>query len=408
MDFQHSPRARDLAERLRAFVDEHVEPVEAQVDAALDREVAPGVAFPAQLMELRARAQAEGLWNLFMPDEAYGPGFGHAEYGLLCEVMGRVSWAPMVFNCQPPDSGNMEILAEHATPDQVDRWLLPMLAGDIRSCFSMTEPGTSGSDPTGLACRAVLDGDEWVIDGRKWFTTNALGASVAIVMAVTDPDERPHRRATMLLVPTDTPGFEMVRPISHMGHSAGPGHWEIAYEDCRVPRDSVLGARQEGFLVAQNRLGPGRIHHCFRLLGVAERGYEMMCRYANTRQTFGEPLGAKQFVQDFIARSRIEIDAARLLATRAAWEMDTIGKRDARQSISIAKVYVMQMAMDVLDRAIQVHGALGVSDDVPLAAMWRGNRYLRIGDGADEVHKQTIARRELHRFADAVPTGVSA
>jgi acyl-CoA dehydrogenase len=402
VDFAPSPRARELAERLRAFVDEHVEPVEREVEEAIDREVAPGVPFPDALVALREQAREAGLWNLFMPDPEHGPGLGHAEYGLLCEVMGRVAWAPAVFNCQPPDSGNMEILAEHATPEQVDRWLTPLLAGDIRSCFSMTEPGTSGSDPTGLACRAELHGDEWVIDGRKWFTTGALGAEVAIVMAVTDPDDRPHRRASMLLVPSDTPGFEMVRPISHMGHSAGPGHWEIAYEDCRVPADSLLGARQDGFRVAQDRLGPGRIHHCFRLLGVAERGFEMMCRYANERVTFGEPLAAKQFVQDFVARSRIEIDQARLLTWRAAWEMDTIGKRDARQSVSIAKVAVTQMAMDVLDRAIQVHGALGVSDDVPLAAMWRGNRYLRIGDGADEVHKQTIARRELSRFAEAV------
>jgi acyl-CoA dehydrogenase len=304
----------------------------------------------------------------------------------------------MACNCQPPDSGNMEILAEHATPEQVERWLQPLLAGDIRSCFSMTEPGTSGSDPTGLACRADLDGDHWVINGRKWFTTNALGADVAIVMAVTDPDARAHQRASMILVPTDTPGFRMVRAVSHMGHSKGPGHWDIAYEDCRVPVANTLGARQAGFTIAQDRLGPGRMHHAFRLLGVAERAFELMCRHANTRHTFGEPLAAKQFVQDFVARSRIEIDQTRLLAYRAAWQMDTIGKREARQAVSMAKVSVMNMAMDVLDRAIQVHGALGVSDDTPLAALWRGNRYLRIGDGADEVHKQTIARRELARF----------
>jgi acyl-CoA dehydrogenase len=399
VDFDPSPRARELAGRVRAFVDEHVLPVEREVDAALDAEVRDGVAFPQVLLDLRARAQAAGLWNLFMPDERYGPGLGHAEYGLVCEELGRVAWAPMIANCQPPDSGNMEILAEHGSPEQVEQWLAPLLAGDIRSCFSMTEPGTSGSDPTGLACTAVADGDDWVINGSKWFTTNALGADVAIVMAVTDPEARPHQRASMILVPTGTPGFEMVRPVSHMGHSAGPGHWDIDYVDCRVPVANTLGARQAGFTIAQDRLGPGRMHHAFRLLGVAERAFELMCRHANRRVTFGETLATKQFVQDFVALSRIEIDQSRLLAYRAAWQMDTLGKREARQAVSIAKVAVTNMAMDVLDRAIQVHGALGVSDDTPLAALWRGNRYLRIGDGADEVHKQTIARRELARFA---------
>lgn len=379
-------------------MEEHLFPVEVELIDGLDQEVAPGIPFNRRLRVLRETAKAEGLWNLFMPDEEHGPGLGHVEYGVVSEEMGRSTLGPWLFNCQPPDSGNMEILAEHATPAQVDQWLRPLLEGDIRSCFAMTEPHTSGSDPTGLATVAELEGDEWVINGRKWFATNALGASVAIVMVVSDRDAAPHERASMLLVPTDTPGFNMVRPISHMGHVAGPGHWEIELVDCRVPAESVLGARQAGFTIAQDRLGPGRIHHCQRLLGAAERAFELMCRYANERVTFGEPLAKKQFVQDFVARSRMEIDQSRLLVQRAGWRMDTEGKRNARQDVSIAKVATTNYVMDVLDRAIQVHGALGVSDDTPLAALWRGNRYLRIGDGADEVHKQTIARRELARF----------
>jgi acyl-CoA dehydrogenase len=338
-----------------------------------------------------------------MPDARWGPGLGHAEYGLVCEEMGRSPVAPMVFNCAAPDTGNAEILAEHGTPLQQERWLEPSLAGDIRTCFSMTERDTAGSDPTGLMCRAEPAGDGWVLDGLKWFTTGALGAEVAIVMAVTDPDARPHQRATMFLVPTDTPGFEMIRPVSHMGHAGGPGHWEIAYNACAVPAENMLGTRGAGFMIAQDRLGPGRIHHCMRLLGTADRGFELMCRYANVRTVGGEPLAAKQFVQDFVALSRIEIDQARLVTRHAAWRMDTVGKRDARYDVSVAKVAVATMVMNVLDRAIQVHGALGVSDDTPLAALWRGNRFLRIGDGADEVHKQAIARHELRRF-EAVPT----
>lgn len=400
MDFRPTPRADELAGRVRSFMDEHVLPVEQDLVAALDREVGPGVAYPAPLIALRDRARAAGLWNLFMPDERWGPGLGHSEYGVVCEQMGRSTVAPMVFNCAPPDSGNAEILTEHGSPHQRERWLVPYLEGSIRTCFAMTERETAGSDPTGLACRAEADGDGWVLDGRKWFTTGALGAEVAIVMAVTDPDAPPHQRASMLLVPTDTPGFEMVRAISHMGHAEGPGHWEIAFTGCRVPADSLLGARQAGFAIAQDRLGPGRIHHCMRLLGVADRAFEIMCRYANERRVGDEPLAARQFVQDFIARSRIEIDLARLATRHAAWRMDTAGKGAARQEVSVAKVAVTAMVMEVLDRAIQVHGALGVSDDTPLAALWRGSRYLRIGDGADEVHKQAIARRELRRLAE--------
>jgi acyl-CoA dehydrogenase len=305
----------------------------------------------------------------------------------------------MAFNCAAPDTGNMEILLEQGSSEQRERWLTPLLEGTIRSCFSMTEPGAAGSDPTGLSTRARLDGGEWVIDGHKWFTTGALGAAVVIVMAVTDPDAAPHRRASMILVPIETAGIELVRPLAVMGHAAGPGHWEIRYEGCRVPASNLLGERGAGFQVAQDRLGPGRMHHCMRAVGGAERALELMCRRANSREAFGGPLADKQFVQDFVARSRIELEAARLMVRHAAHKMDAEGKRAARNEISMAKVMAANVHQDVLDRAIQVHGALGVSDDSPLALMWREGRWLRLVDGADEVHKMAIARRELRRFA---------
>jgi acyl-CoA dehydrogenase len=398
MDFAPSDRVASLLGRLREFIERHVDPVESDALEALDREVAPGVPYPQILVELRERARSEGLWNLFLPDEQLGSGLANVEYGMLCELMGRSAVAPMVFNCAAPDTGNAEILAQHATDEQKERWLRPLLEGQIRSCFSMTEPATSGSDPTQLATRAELDGDEWVIDGHKWFTSGYNGASVAIVMAVTDPDAPPHRRASQILVPLDTPGFTGVRSVPVMGHAEGPGHWEVTYQDCRVPVDSLLGERGAGFAIAQDRLGPGRIHHCMRAIGSAERAFELMCRRAHDRKSFGGPLADKQFVQDFVAKSRMEIDSARLMVLHAAWKMDTQGKRAARQEISMIKVIAAQMHQQVLDRAMQVHGALGMSDDTPLATMWREGRWLRIADGPDEVHKMVIALRELNRF----------
>jgi acyl-CoA dehydrogenase len=403
MDFAPSDRVAQLLERIRAFMEEHVYPVEEEALRAMDHEVGRGVAYPPIMVELREQAKAEGLWNLFLPDEEHGPGLTNWEYGMLCEEMGRTPIAALAFNCSAPDTGNMEILAQHGTPEQKERWLGPLLEGEIRSCFSMTEPETAGSDPTGLAARAELDGDEWLINGRKWFTSGYLGAAVAIAMVVTDPDAPPHKRASMILVPVDTPGFEGIRPVPVMGHSEGPGHWEVRYEDCRVPKDSLLGPQGEGFAIAQDRLGPGRIHHCMRAIGSAERAFELMCRRANEREAFGGKLGEKQFVQDFIAKSRMEIDAARLMVLHAAWRMDTEGKRAARQDISMIKVIAAQMHQEVLDRAMQVHGALGMSDDVPLAMMWRQGRWLRIADGPDEVHKMVIAMRELNRFKEREP-----
>src|SRR5215216_4722606 len=381
-------------------MEENVYPVELEALRALDDEVRPGTPYPQILVEVRANAREAGLWNLFMPDERYGAGLTNWEYGVLCEEMGRSpAIAPIAFNCSAPDTGNMEILAEHGTDEQRERWLQPLLDGEIRSCFSMTEPEVSGSDPTTLRTRAQLDGDEWVINGHKWFTSGAVGAEVAIVMCVTDPASRPYARASMILVPTDNPGFELVRPVSVMGHSGGPGHCEIRYESCRVPADSLLGPQGAGFAIAQDRLGPGRIHHCMRAIGTAERAIEMMCRRASERESFGEKLADKQFVQDFIAKSRMEVDQARLLTLLAAWKMDTAGKRGARQEISMIKVVAANMVMDVLDRAIQVHGALGMSDDTPLAGMWRFSRMLKVADGPDEVHKMVIARRELNHWS---------
>ncbi len=408
MDFAPSDRVAELRLRTRAFLDEHVMPVEMDAVRALDDEVRPGVAYPGVLVELRERARAEGLWNLFLPDEEHGPGLTNCEYGMLCEDMGRSPVAPMVFNCSAPDTGNMEILAEYGTAEQKERWLAPLLDDHSRSCFAMTEPETAGSDPTGLAASARLDesAGQWVIDGHKWFTSGYNGATVAIAMVVTDPDAAPHRRASMILVPLDTPGFTGVRPVSVMGHDGGPGHWEILFEDVRVPQENVLGTRGHGFSIAQARLGPGRIHHCMRAIGSAERAFELMCERAHGRHAFGGPLAEKQFVQDFIAKSRMEIDGARLMVLHAAWKMDTEGNRAARQEISMIKVVAAQMHQDVCDRAMQVHGALGMSDDLPLALMWRQGRWLRIADGPDEVHKMVIALRELNRFKPPSPAEV--
>jgi acyl-CoA dehydrogenase len=409
VDFELSPRVEELRDRIRAFMDEHIYPVELEVLKALDDEVAPGVPYPAILVEIRERAKADGLWNLFMPDEEHGAGLSNWEYGVLCEEMGRSpAAAPMAFNCSAPDTGNMEILAEHGTEEQKATWFKPLLEGEIRSCFSMTEPEVSGSDPTTLRTRAELHGDEWVIDGHKWFTSGAVGADVAIVMAVTDPEAHKYARASMILVPTDAPGFNLVRPVPVMGHDGGPGHCEIRYEDCRVPADNLLGPRQAGFVIAQDRLGPGRIHHCMRAIGSCERAIEMMCKRANERESFGSRLADKQFIQDFIAKSRMETDQARLLTLLAAWKMDNAGKRAARQEISMIKVVAANVVMDVLDRAIQVHGALGMSDDTPLAGMWRFSRMLKVADGPDEVHKMVIARRELNRWTTEAETAGDA
>ncbi len=398
MDFEPSEKVRLISEQLERFMHELVYPAEPIAKQQIEESGDPHHE-PAVLEELKGKAKALGLWNLFLPDAEYGAGLTNVEYAPLCEIMGRSPLAPRACNCAAPDTGNMEILAEFATPEQKKLYLEPLLAGEIRSCFSMTEPEVSGADPTGLRTRADRDGDEYVINGHKWFTSGAVGAKFAIVMAVTNPDAAPHQRSSQIIVPTDTPGFDLIRAVPVMGHAGGGGHCEIRYDNCRVPVSNRLGEEHSGFMIAQARLGPGRIHHCMRAIGVAERAFEIMCRHANTRVAFGGPIGEKQFVQEWIATSRMEIDQARLLTLLAAWKMDVYGKRQARQEISMIKVVVPNMMMSVLDRVIQCLGSLGVSDDTPVAAMWREGRALRIADGPDEVHKMVVARRELRRFA---------
>jgi acyl-CoA dehydrogenase len=397
MEFGISEEGKIIEDQVVRFLNEKIIPAEKTIDIESE-EISNGVDTPT-MKALRAEAKSLGLWNLYLPDKEWGAGVSNHDYSVLCEHMGRSPIASRVFNCNAPDTGNGEIVAEFGTAEQKEQWLKPLLEGEIRSCFSMTEPDTSGADPTGLRTMAVRDGDEWVINGHKWFTSGAIGARFAIAMVVTNPNGNRHERASMIIVPTDAPGFDLIRPVSVMGHTGGGGHCEIQYNDCRVPAANLLGPEHAGFMIAQARLGPGRIHHCMRAVGMAERAFEIMCRHANVRETSGGLLRDKQFVQEWVATSRMEIDQARLLTQYAAWKMDTAGKQNARQELSMAKVVVPNMMMNVLDRVIQCLGALGVSDDTPVAGMWRNGRALRIADGPDEVHKMVIARRELKRFA---------
>ncbi len=394
MDFTPSPRVTELSAKLTEFMERFVYPKERAYYEAIE---ASGHRHhrPALVEELKELARGAGLWNFFLPNPAHGPGLTNLEYAPLAAIMGRVVWASEVFNCSAPDTGNMEILAQFGSPEQQARWLEPLLAGKIRSGFSMTEPMTPGSDPTQLQTRAARDGDQYVITGRKWFTTGAMHASVLLVMAVTDPAASRHKRVSLLVVPIDTPGVRIVRAMPVFGHISSQGECEVAFEDVRVPRTALLGGEGDGFAVAQARLGPGRIHHCMRAVGMAERAVEMMARRARTRMVVGGVLAEKQMVQDMIATSRIEVHAARLVMLHASWAMDTMGKKEAWPAISMAKVLCAQTACRVVDRAIQIHGGLGVTDDVPLAAMWRYARILRLGDGADEVHKAKLAEHAI-------------
>ncbi len=382
----------ELRARYRAFMEEHVyaaEPELAGEDESAER----------LLEALRARAKAEGLWAPHIGPEAGGTGQGFLAYAHLNEEIGRSVWAQLVFGCQAPDAGNAEILLEFGTEDQKARWLRPLVAGDIRSFFSMTEPEVAGSDPTLLRTRAVRDGDEWVIDGHKWFSSGAEGASFAIVMAVTDPDARPHERATQIIVPTDTPGIR-IEPVPVLGHR-GRGwstHCEVAYTNVRVPIENTLGGEGAGFLIAQRRLGPGRIHHVMRWLGQMQRAFELMCSYALAREAFGGRLADKQTVQNWIADSAAEIQACRLMTLDAAHKIDR--GEDARVEISLIKFYGARVLNDVLDRALQVHGARGLTDRTPLAQMYGLARGARIYDGPDEVHRMVVSRRILKRFED--------
>ncbi|HEY2219776.1 MAG TPA: acyl-CoA dehydrogenase family protein [Gaiellaceae bacterium] len=391
---QTAPRlpqdVRELRERYRSFMDEHVYPNE----PAFDRE---DEAANALVRELRGKAKAAGLWAPHVGPDAGGTGSGFLAYAYLNEVIGRALWGQLVFGCQAPDAGNAEILHLYGTEEQQERWLRPLVAGDVRSFFSMTEPEVSGADPTGLRTTAVRDGDEWVVDGHKWFSSGAEGAAFGIVMAVTEPDEQPHRRMSQIVVPADAPGVE-ITPVPVLGHR-GHGwttHCEVRYTGVRVPFENLLGERGDGFRIAQKRLGPGRIHHVMRWLGQMQRAFELLCARALERQAFGGPLAEKQTVQNWIADSAAEIQACRLLTLDAAHKIDR--GDEARVEISLIKFYAARALNDVIDRAIQVHGALGLTQQTPLAAMALAARGGRIYDGPDEVHRMVVSRRILRTF----------
>jgi alkylation response protein AidB-like acyl-CoA dehydrogenase len=397
MDFEIPPRVAELTARARAFLAAEVTP--------LERELAEKGFFAVEpaLKALREKVKAAGMWAPQLPAEHGGMGLSLLEHAFMSEALGRSPLGHYVFGCQAPDAGNLEILHLFGTAEQQRRWLAPLAAGDIRSCFSMTEPESPGSNPTQLTCRARREGDEYVIDGRKWFTSSADGAAFAVVMAVTDPDAPPHRRASMIIVPTDTQGFRLVRNISVMGHpgEGHPSHAEIAYEGCRVPVGNRLGEEGAGFAIAQERLGPGRIHHCMRWLGICDRAFELMVKRAASRRIDDGPLGDKGIVQAWIAECRAHISAARLLTLETAWKIDRRGFKAAVEEVSLIKFYVAGVLGEVLDRAIQVHGALGMTDDTPLAYWFAHERAARIYDGPDEVHKVSVARRILKRVGGA-------
>ncbi len=396
MDFDIPEPTRELLARVRQVIDEHVIPAEPEVMAAGPSGDEPVV------LALRARVKAAGLWGPQIPRELGGMGLALLEHGMVSEELGRSPIGHLVFGCQAPDAGNLEILHRYGSAEQKRRWLEPLAAGEIRSCFAMTEPELAGSNPTELRTTARRDGDEYVIDGHKWFTSGADGATFAIVMAVTNPDAPPHARASQIVVPTDTPGYERVRNVPVMGH-AGRGwgsHAEVRFTDCRVPVRNRLGEEGSGFLIAQERLGPGRIHHCMRWIGICERSFELMCRRAAAREIApGKPLASRQIVQAWIAESRASINAARLMVLDAAWKIDRRGFASAREEVSLIKFFVADVLMQVVDRAIQVHGALGVSSDTVLSFFYAHERGARIYDGPDEVHKMVVAKRITERYA---------
>ena len=400
MDFAYSPKVEALRAQLGAFIERRVVPRLAD----WQREVDAGAWPPSMIEPLKQQARAEGLWNLFLPglrDNEPGMRLTNLEYAPLAEITGRSPHlAPEALNCAAPDTGNMEILAEFGSAEQQQRWLLPLLEGEIRSCFSMTEPDVASSDARNISCRIERDGDDYVINGRKWWSSGAASprCKVSIVMGVTNPDADPYHRQSMILVPFDTPGVEIVRNLTVFGYHDRGGHPELRFTDVRVPASNLLGAEGSGFAIAQARLGPGRIHHCMRLMGMAERAFELMCRRAQRRDAFGGPIADQGVVQDWIAESRIMIEQTRLLILKTAWLMDTVGNKEARVEISAIKVAAPRTALYVLDRAIQTHGGGGVSQDFPLASLWSHARTLQIADGPDEVHKRSVARRELRRL----------
>lgn len=396
MDFGYTPKVEDLRTRVRNFMDQHILPRVRQYN----EEVHAGI-FPVSFMEdLKALAKSEGLWNLFLPhlkEGEPGTGLSNIEYAPLAEIMGRISWASEVFNCNAPDTGNMELLHMFATPAQREQWLLPLLNGEIRSAFAMTEPDVASSDATNITTLIQRDGDDYVINGRKWFITNAAHphCKIFILMGKTDPAAESHQQQSMILVPRDTVGVEIVRNINIMNHHSPEGHCEIVFRNVRVPASNLLGEEGSGFALAQARLGPGRIHHCMRSIGAAELALELMIARAQERRTFGKYLHQQGTVSEWIARSRIEIDQARLLVLKTAWMIDNVGAKEARKEISMIKALVPTVHTTVCDRAMQTFGAMGISPDTPLADHWTWGRALRYADGPDEVHLQSIARMEI-------------
>jgi acyl-CoA dehydrogenase len=396
MDFELSNRCNDFRERLLAFMDERVYPAEPVYEEQL-REAGDPHAQPAVMEELKRDARERGLWNMFHPDERFGAGLTNCDYAPLAEILGRSAIASEACNCSAPDTGNMEVLTQFGTPEQQDRWLRPLLDGEIRSAFAMTEPDVASSDATNIALRIEREGDEYVLNGRKWWISGALHphCRILIVMGKTNPDGPRHQQQSMVLCPLDTPGVTVVRGLPVFGYQDQEGHAELLFENARVPAANILAGEGQGFLISQARLGPGRIHHCMRSVGAAERALELMCERALARETFGAPVATRANVQDWIAEARIEIEMLRLLAMKTAWLMDTVGNKHARTEIAAIKVAAPNVALKIIDRAIQVHGGGGVSDDFPLAAMYAHMRTLRLADGPDEVHKMTIARHEL-------------
>jgi len=401
MDFDFSPKVAELSSRVVEFMNAHVYPNESAYAAYLDQGESRWV-IPPIMEELKEKAREAGLWNLFLPESEDGAGLSNLEYAPLAELMGRSLIGSEVFNCSAPDSGNMEVLARYGNDEQKQRWLAPLLRGEIRSAFAMTEPDVASSDATNIRATIVRDGDEYLINGQKWWTSGAMDprCRILIFMGKTDPEAERHSQQSMILVPMDAPGVEIVRPLTVYGYDDAPhGHAEMTFEDVRVPAANLLLGEGRGFEIAQGRLGPGRIHHCMRLIGLAERALEKMCVRASERVAFGTPLAAQGVVREAIANSRIEIDQARLLTLKAADMMDKVGNKAARAEIAMIKVIAPSMALRVIDRAVQVHGGAGVSDDFGLAAAWAGARTLRLADGPDEVHRVSIAKLELARHA---------
>ncbi len=399
MHFELSEKTKDLQQRLTAFMDEHIYPNEQRFYDEIQRERWS----PTQIIEeLKPKARAAGLWNLFLPHDERGAGLTNLEYAPLCEIMGRSAIAPEVFNCSAPDTGNMEVLARYGTPDQQERWLKPLLAGEIRSCFAMTEPAVASSDATNIESSIVRDGDEYIINGRKWWSSGAGDprCKIAIFMGKTDASAPKHKQQSMVLVPMDAAGVRIERLLTVYGYDHAPhGHAEVTYKNVRIPVSNMLLGEGRGFEIAQGRLGPGRIHHCMRCIGVAERALETMCKRVQSRVAFGRPLAEQGTIRADIATSRMEIEQARLLTLKAAYMMDTVGNKVARAEIAMIKVAVPNVTLRVLDRAIQAHGGAGVSQDTFLAGAWAGVRTLRLADGPDEVHTEAIAKLELGKWA---------